>query len=394
MQVYSEEKLKDDSAANYGRPYRQCSISVMDTIADPNITFDENGICNHYHEYNAAVEKYVFLGDAGRKKLEEALSEIKLAGKNNQYDCILGISGGVDSTYLAYLVKKNGLRPLAVHFDYGWNSELAVHNIHTTVEKLGIELYTEVMNWEEFRDLLRSYFKAGVLDLDVPADHMIFGAMYKIAKKFNIKYILSGNNVTTEFVLPKAWNYNKFDYVNIRNIQKKFGTLKLRHLPRLGYWDTLINEHILKIKKLQLLNYIEYNKEEIKATLIKELDWRDYGGKHHESIFTRFYQGYILPVRFGIDKRKAHLSTLIFARQLTKDAALQELSEPSYSLAQQKEDFEYVAKKLGFSLDEFSKVLTAPIIPHSVYGTDQNQRIVFLKWVNRIRNLFGVKKKK
>ena len=193
------------------RPYQQCTLSVMDTIADPDISFDADGICSYYYEYKEAERTQVFTGDEGDRRTAAAVARIKAAKGSKPYDCVLGLSGGADSTYLALLAKQHGLHPLIVHFDYGWNSELAVHNIEQTVKTLNFDLLTYVMDWQEFRSLQRSYFKASVLDLDVPADHMIFGALFKIANQHNIKFVLSGNNVMTEQTLPKAWNYNKFD---------------------------------------------------------------------------------------------------------------------------------------------------------------------------------------
>ncbi len=393
IKEYNEAVLKINSEANFGRVYQQCKVSVMDTIADPDIFFDENGISNYYYEYKLAEEQNVKKGDEAKKILADLSNEIKRQGKKNNYDCIVGLSGGADSTYLALLAKELGLKPLLVHFDYGWNSELAVKNIENAVQKLGFDLYTYVMDWEEFRDLQRSYFKASVLDLDVPADHMIFGALNKIANKFNIKYILSGNNVVTEYTLPKTWNYNKFDMVNIKNIHKIYGILPLKKLPKLGLWHNVYYQLMKGIKSYQLLNLVEYNKESIKRVIKEELDWKDYGGKHHESIFTRFYQGYILPNKFFIDKRKAHLSTLIFSGQITKEEALEELKSPPYDISLQKNDFEYVSKKLGFTIEEFKEVLEQPNRKHEEFGTDGKQREFYYNTMKKIKPLTLVLKK-
>jgi N-acetyl sugar amidotransferase len=375
------------------RPYQQCAISVMDTIADPDIVFDEKGISNYYYEYLEAERKYVIKGEEGQRRMNAIVDEIKQAGRGKQYDCILGLSGGADSTYLALLAKEKGLRPLIVHFDYGWNSETAVQNIERTIQALGFDLYTHVMDWEEFRDILRAYFKASVLDLDVPADHMIFGALYNISNKYNIKYLLSGNNVQTEQTLPKSWNYNKFDIVNLRNIHRKFGSLKLKHFPALGLWEAAWYNLVKNIKSVQLLNYIEYNKADIKRIITEKLGWRDYGGKHHESVFTRFYQGYILPEKFSIDKRKAHLSTLIFAGQITKEEALKELEQPTYDLKLQQQDKEYIAKKLGFTNEEFEEILRLPNRKHEDYGTDRSQRALYFRIMGWIKPVTQIIKK-
>lgn len=381
---YDEERLKADKATNNGRPYQQCTISVMDTIADPNISFDSSGICNYYHDYKELEKKEVFRGEAGRQKLAQTVAAIKSSGRGKEYDCILGLSGGADSSYLAYLAKQQGLRPLVVHFDYGWNLELAVQNIENIIKKLGFNLYTIVMDWEEMRSLQRSYYRASVLDLDVPADHMIFGALYQTADKFGIKHILSGKNIVTEAVLPRAWNYNKFDLVNLRNIHRRFENGSLKKLPALGIWQSGIYAAIKRILTTEMLNYVDYNKADVKKLLVSELDWRDYGGKHYENIFTRFYQGYLLPVKFGIDKRKAHLSNLIFSGQMTKEEALHELSQPPYDRALVMDDMEYVSKKLGFSMDEFVAIINQPNRTHEEFGTDAAQKKLYWGVINTI----------
>lgn len=393
MKVYDEEALKKDIGANYGRPYQQCALSVMDTIADPDISFDEKGICNYYYEYLTAEKAFCKKGEEGRKEQEVLAGKIKKNPGKDGYNCILGLSGGADSAYLAYLAKQLGLNPLLVHFDYGWNTEIAIKNVENAVKATGYNLYTVVMDWDEFRSLQRSYFKASVLDLDVPADHMIFGSLYKIAKKYKIKYILSGNNVWTEHTLPKTWNYNKFDLRNLKNIHQKFENSKLEHLPSLGYWDIILYNTFHKLVRISFLDLQEYKREEILKIIEKELGWKNYGQKHQESVFTRFYQGYILPHKFSIDKRKAHFSNLIFSGQLTKSEALEMLKEPPYPEKMQNEDFDYVAKKLGFSESEFSDILTLPNIAHEFYGTDKKEVERFQKILNIINPLTKLFKK-
>jgi N-acetyl sugar amidotransferase len=350
--------------------YRQCSMSVMDNIADPDITFDEKGICNYYYAYLEAEKNNCLDGELGLKKLEILANHIKNNPGKKGYNCILGLSGGVDSTYLAYLAKKLGLNPLLVHFDYGWNSEIAVKNVQNVVKRTGFDLYTYVMDWNEFRSLQRSYFKASVLDLDVPADHMIFGSLHKVAKKFKIKYILSGKNTWTEHTLPRTWNYNKFDLTNLKNIHKSFENTPLKNLPSLGYFHRIYYNVFLKINSVELLEYQYFNKNEVVGKIKEHMDWVDYGGKHHESVFTRFYQGYILPTKYNIDKRKAHLSNLIFSRQMTKNEALSIINEPTYPVILQRQDFDFVAKKLGFSHNELDEILNQKTTPHEYYGTD------------------------
>jgi len=363
----------------------------MDNIADPNITFDENGVCNYYYEYLKSEKENVFKGEEGEKKLKETIEAIKLAGKGKKYDCILGVSGGVDSTYLAYLAKINNLRTLLVHFDNGWNSELAVKNIENIVNYTGFDLETFVMDWEEFKDIQRAYFKASVLDLEVPTDLMIFGAIYKIADKYNIKYVLSGNNTVTEDLLPKSFYFTKFDLVNLLNIHKRFGTLKIKKLPKLGIYEWIYYTAIKKMNGIRLLNYVEYNKDNVKKFIIEKLGWTDYGGKHYESVFTRFYQGYILPNKFGIDKRKAHLSNLIASGQISRQFALKELENPPMPHDLAIMDKEYVAKKLGFSKEEFEEVLILENVPHELYGTQERikKRIFMIMGVTKpIRKIF------
>lgn len=348
--------------------YQVCTKTVMDTT-DPDITFDENGVCNYWHEFQAFKASLPSAHER-RCQLAETIERIKTAGRGKSYDCILGLSGGVDSSYLAYLAKKLELRPLAVHFDNGWNSELAVSNIEKLITALDYDLETFVMDWDEFRDLQRAYFKASVIDLEVPTDHMIFGALHQLAAKHNINYILSGYNYATEWLLPKAWAYEKFDIVNLRSIHRMFGDRPLKRLPALGLWSSTYYRHVRGIKTVNLLDLIDYKKFYAKQCLSKSIDWRDYGGKHYESVFTRFYQGYILPKKFGVDKRKAHLSNLILSGELRREQAIAELQQPTYEEYLQQQDREYVAKKLGFSLEEFAQLLTQPNRRHEEYGTD------------------------
>ncbi|RYY98235.1 MAG: N-acetyl sugar amidotransferase [Chitinophagaceae bacterium] len=363
---YDEEALKRDPVANNGRAYQQCTRTVMDTIADPLVQFDENGISHYYHQYYEVAKSQLFLGEAGRQKTEAMIAELK-ANRKGKYDCIIGLSGGVDSTYLVYKAKEWGLNPLIVHFDYGWNLELAVQNIEQTLRYTGFELYTYVMNWEDFKALQRAYIKAGVLDLDVPADHLIFAALSRVARKFGIRYQINGFNMQSEQLLPLAWNYNfKFDLKNMEDIYRKHGDgRKIRNLPKLGIWQRIYYDYIFKLKRFTPLNYFDYNKEHAKKELIEKMGWIDYGGKHFENVFTRFYQGYILPSRFQIDKRKAHLSSLICSGQVTRAEALAEIARPPYDLKIMEDDYNYVSKKLGFTPDEFDHYLSQPIRLHS-----------------------------
>ena len=375
--------------------YRQCSVSVMDTIADPDIRFDENGISNYFFEYQTQEKKEVLKGEAGKQKFDELVNLIKRKGQSSKYDCITGVSGGVDSTYLALMAKRAGLRPLIVHFDNGWNSELAVANIKNIISRLDFDLYTLVVDWEEFKDIQLAYLKASVVDIEAITDHAIIGTLYKLAIENNIPYILSGSNVVTEATLPKSWVYNKTDHINLRSIHQKFGTLPLQTFP---LFNSRLKKmaSIKKIQTLSLLNYLPYNKDEVKKEIAAELGWRDYGGKHYESIFTRFYQGYILPEKFRIDKRKAHLSNLIFSGQITKETALAELNTPPYDNNQLQQDYEFVLKKLGLSPDEFDHIMKTPRREHKEFDFEKplHVRYPVLKPVRAIMNLLKGNAKK
>jgi len=340
---------------------------------DPDISFDENGVSNWWHEFHALQANRPDADERDRL-LQQTIAAIKDAGRGKPYDCILGLSGGVDSCYMAYLARQWSLRPLVVHFDNGWNDELAVANIEVIVRKLGFRLSTFVMNWPEFRDLQRAFFKAAVLDLDIPTDHMIFGALHTIANARDIRFILSGNNLATEWLLPRAWYYSKFDLVNLQAIHRRFGQRPLKHLPKLGVWQRLFYQRVKSIQDVKILDLVPYKKTEAKQLLIDEFGWKDYGGKHYESVFTRFYQGYILPTKYGIDKRKAHLSNLICNGEMTRQQALDELSTPPDNPERQRADKRYVAKKLGWSESEFEEILALPPRRHEEFGTDARQR--------------------
>jgi N-acetyl sugar amidotransferase len=361
----------------------------MDNIADPDITFDENGICNYYFEYKKAECTYIINKELRTQKLEELADKIKASGINRPYDCIMGLSGGVDSTYVAYLAKQLGLRPLAVHFDNGWNSETSVKNIENIVNRLGFDLFTYVINWDEFKDLQLAYLKASVVDIEAITDHAIFATLYRIAGERNIKFILSGTNIQTENTLPKSWIFSKTDHINIKSIHKKFGTIPLKTFPFMGVKVKRIYQQVKGITSISVLNYVDYNKANVKEIISKELGWRDYGGKHYESIWTRFYQGYILPTKFNIDKRKAHLSDLIFGGQITKDQAVDELAKPIYERQQFKDDFEFVLKKLGLTQQEFESLMAIP--PQSHYEYDYEKPIdLRYPFLRPLKHLFRI----
>jgi len=326
--------------------FQQCTKTLMDNISDPDIRFDEEGVCNYWYDYQKAEKEMVLTGEEGKKRLEKLIDDLKRSGHRKNYDCILGLSGGVDSSYTAYIAKKYGLRPLIVHFDNGWNSRIAVKNMQNIIKSLDADLHTLVVDWEEFKSLQIAYLKASVVDIEVLTDHAIFATLYQLAHKHNISHILSGNNVQTEFLIPKHWIYNKTDAINIQDINRKFGNKKLKTYPLL---TPLKKKYYLNLKKLEYvspLNNMEYDKKDVIRTIQKEFDWEDYGGKHHESIFTKFYQTYILPEKFRIDKRKAHLSNLICSHQMTREEAIKELDKPMYDKDELEKDKAWIDQQI------------------------------------------------
>lgn len=370
-----------------GKVFQRCTKTVMDTIADPNITFDEEGVCNYWYEYQEAAKVKLIHGEAGEKKWADKIAAIKKAGKGKKYDCIIGVSGGVDSTYVAYLVKQAALRPLVVHFDNGWNSEIAVQNIQKIIEYLDADLYTLVVDWEEFRDLQRAYLKAGVVDIEVLTDHAIIATLYKLAVKHKLNYVISGTNTETEELLPKSWVFRKIDSVNIKDIHSKYGELSLKTYP---FFSILKKKYYSKFKRLEFvqpINWAPYNKQKVKAIIKSEIGWQDYGGKHHESIFTKFYQNYILPTKFDIDKRKAHLSNLICSEQFSREEAIEVLQEPLYDPIELQNDKEFVVKKLGFSMEEFDQIMQEA--PRSHYDFDTEGAIEnHYPWLKPLKGIY------
>ena len=342
------------------RSFKVCSKCIMDTT-DPDIEFDQDGICNHCKRYDEIRRTRIIPDDKKSVELAKIVSKIKTAGARQKYDCIIGVSGGVDSTYVAYLVKELGLRPLAVHFDNGWNSELAVSNIEKTLKNLDIDLYTYVVDWEEFRDIQLSFLKASTPDAEIPTDHGILAILHKVASDNNVKYILLGHNYSTEAILPLKWGYGYFDARYINDVRKRFGSVRQKTYPMMSLVKFIYYTQVKKIKINPILNYVEYIKSTAVDLIEKKLGLVNYGGKHYESIYTRFFQSYILPRKFNIDKRKAHLSTLINSGQLTREQALVELKEPIFDSKRMQEDKEYVIKKLGLTEGIFEALMEQPI---------------------------------
>ncbi|WP_211618617.1 N-acetyl sugar amidotransferase [Pseudidiomarina aestuarii] len=350
------------------RPHQECVECVMDT-SDPDIKFDQNGVCNHcikYKEYTMSIGDY----SERRRKLDALVERLKAKGRGRDYDCIMGLSGGVDSSYLAwYAVKKLGLRPLVVHVDTGWNSELAVNNIQNIVQKLDLDLHTLVIDWPEIKDLQRAYFLSGVANLDVPQDHAFIASLYNEAKKYGISDILNGGNMQTESILPSAWGYDASDPTSLIGIHKRFGKLKrLKRYPIHSTFSKFIYyPFIAKMRTHRPLELIEYNKQEAKNILVSEMGWRDYGGKHYESVFTKFFQAHYLPYKFGYDKRKAHLSSLIVSGQISREEAVKELLEPLYSEVELREDRQFFMKKLDIDSDTYERIMSSEPVSFSQY---------------------------
>lgn len=344
------------------QPYQVCSNCVMDTT-DSMITFDENGMCDHCVNFYGNILPHWHPDSRGWVTLQKIVEKIKHAGKGKSFDCIMGMSGGIDSSYLTYIAKeKLGLRPLVFHVDAGWNSQQAVNNIEKLVDELKLDLYTEVVNWQEMRDLQLAFFKAGVPHLDTPQDHAFFATMYNFAAKHKVKYILTGANYATECVKnPLEWHYHASDLRQLYDIHGTFGTVPLKTFPLANVLKYKVYYRFLKgIRVVKPLNYIPYIKQDAMALLIENFGWQPYSQKHFESRFTKFYEGYWLPKKFGYDKRKVQFSSLILTNQMTRESALQELQRPSYDVSTIHDDFEYIATKLGISVVELQGYLDGP----------------------------------
>ena len=326
----------------------------MDT-SDPSITFDKDGISNHYHEFKQLVEPNWQTDQAGEKYLSSYIAKIKRDGKGKDFDCILGLSGGVDSSYMLHiLVTEYGLRPLVFHVDGGWNSEVAVHNINVLVDSLGVDLYTEVINWNEMRDFQLAMFKSGVPHLDIPQDLAFIGVLYKFASKHSIKYIINGGNISTECVLmPLDILYWPSDWLQVRDILSQYGEVPMTSFPFTNILHhKLYLPYVRRIRTFKPLNYVPYFKDSAIKTLQTHYDWKPYAQKHFESRFTRFFESYWLPTRFGYDMRRNQFSSLILTGQMTRDEALQRLSSLPYDPSQIEQDFRYIASKLNISVSE------------------------------------------
>lgn len=356
------------------KKHQICTNCVMDTT-DSKIIFDEDGVCDHCNTFYKDIQPNWHTDERGDKELKEIVSKIKKDGKNKDFDCLMGMSGGIDSSYLLYIMKeKYGLRPLVFHVDAGWNSQIAVNNIERLVDGLGLDLYTEVINWEEIKDLQLAFFKSGVPHIDVPQDHAFFATMYKFASKHKIKFILTGGNYSTECVRnPLEWMYYQSDSIQLRDIYNKHGKGKLKDYPVTNIlWHKVYLPYLKGIKLIRPLDYVPYNKDEAMQLLVDKFGYQKYPQKHFESRFTRFYEAYWLPEKFGYDTRKVQFSSLILTGQMSREEALKILEEPAYNPETIKQDFEFVANKLDISVEELQSYLDAPNKTYKDYKSQES----------------------
>lgn len=365
------------------KKYNLCKRCVMDT-SDPKIIFDQDGICNHCKEFDDITSKRWFPNEQGDQMLKQIFNNLKKENAGKEYDCILGLSGGVDSSYLAIKLYEAGIRPLVVHVDGGWNSELAVQNIESIVNSFSWHLHTIVIDWEEMKDLQLAYLKSAIANQDVPQDHAFFASLYHYATKFGVRYVISGGNIATESIFPDTWHWSAMDADNLLAIHSKYGRKKLRNYKTIGFYQMyFFYPFIKRMKTIRPLNYMPYVKSKALLELKEKVGYKEYARKHGESVFTKFFQNYWLPFKFGYDKRRPHLSSLIMSKQMSRDEALAELKKPLYDEIELKEDKEYIAKKLGVSDDEFEFILQMP--SHN-YSDFKNSEAKYLR-MKRIQNM-------
>ena len=367
-------------------PYQVCTNCVMDT-SDSHIVFDEKGMCDNCNNFYTHVLPNWHTDAKGRAQLESIVEKIKKEGAGKEFDCIFGMSGGLDSSYLLHLaVKELGLRPLVFHVDGGWNSEAAVNNIQVMIDKLGLDLYTEVINWEEMKDFQLAFFKSGVPHLDIPQDHAFVATLYNFADKYNIKYILNGGNIATESVRPPMeWIYYGTDMSQIRDIIKKFGTKEMESYPFSPILRHKVYLRYIKgVKVVKPLNLMPYYKDQTIKFLVDNYQWKPYPQKHFESRFTKFYESYWLTERFGFDTRKTQFSSLILSGQMKREDALQKLKQPAFDVRTIEDDFNYVATKLGISNEQ---LLTYFTMEKKFYWDYKNQSSLFVTGARLLRTL-------
>ncbi|EJF1758309.1 N-acetyl sugar amidotransferase [Vibrio cholerae] len=372
--------------------YTICSRCIMDT-SDAVISFDTNGICDHCNNFDVNIKPNWHTDQQGYAELMKAAERIKQEGKGKDFDCIIGLSGGLDSSYTAYVAKEiMGLRPLLFHVDAGWNTDQAVGNIEKLVDGLGLELYTEVINWEEMKDLQVAFLKSGIPDQDIPQDCAFFSALYKFARKNKIKYVLTGGNFSTECCRePNEWGaYPGIDKTFITDIHKKFGKRQLKTFPIIDVLVYKVFHHrVLGMKVFKPLNLVPYIKKEAEQLLQEKYGWQPFQHKHHESRFTRFYEDYWMPRKFGYEKRRAHFSSLIMTGQLTREQALERIAKPELSDEFMKNEFKYVANKLGLSVDELQQIFEQP---NKSYR-DYKNKLWLIQLGAKIINMLGIERR-
>jgi N-acetyl sugar amidotransferase len=371
--------MSDEKMSASDQKYQICTNCVMDT-SDPQITFSADGRCDFCGNYYNTILPSWHPDEQGKKALLEISERIKRETEGKEYNCIIGISGGVDSSYLTHIVTKvMGLKPLLFSVDGGWNLNVAVENIEKLVKKLQLDLYTEVVNWHEMKDLQLAFLKSQVPYQDTPQDHVIFAGLYNYAAKHGIKHILTGGNFSTECVKPPLeWTYIN-DIRMIKDIHKKFGHVPLKTFPMCGMLKNRIYyRYIRGMKVIKPLDYIPYHKEEAIKLLENEYGWQQYKNKHYENVFTRFYEGYYLPKKFGYDKRRCYLSSLILTEQMTRSEALEELERPSYDPKQAEEDKEFIAKKLGITVKEMDDLIAGENKTYRDYKNSEKMLNMFI----------------
>lgn len=355
----------------------------MDTT-DQGITFDSYGVCNHCHTFDSRSRQEWFPNAEGRMRWDSLVSDIKASGKGQEYDCILGLSGGVDSSYLAIKVSEWGLRPLVMHVDAGWNSELAVSNIEAIIKHCNYDLHTHVVDWEDMRDLHLAYLRAAVANQDVPQDHIFFASLYHFATRNDIRYILSGGNLATEGIFPSSWHGSAMDSINLKAIHKKYGDRKLGHYKTISFFESYIwYPFIKKMRTVRPLNYMPYDKNAALKELEDTVGYKPYPRKHGESLFTKLFQNYYLPQKFGMDKRRPHFASLIVSGQMSRNEALVKLMEPLYDPSELEIDINYFCKKLRISRHEFEDIMKAPIHHYSEFP-NWDGRYQMLKRVQKV----------
>ena len=366
--------------------YKVCSYCVMDT-SDEDIIFNENGRCNHCLDFELVLRDSKYAKRNSEEKLERLLKTVKVKGKKKKYDCLVGISGGVDSCYMAYLCKKWGLNPLLTHMDNGWNSEIAVKNVKKMVDKLGFDYVSYVLDWREFREIQLAFLKSSIVDLEMPTDIAIAASLYKTASKYGIKYIISGGNFSGEGILPLTWGYHVLkDEKLYRYIVKKYSKTKIKQVPIVGLKGEIYYKFFKRIKTIYPLNFVEYNKDEAKQFLMNNYKWEDYGGKHAESKITAFWQTYVMPEKFNMDYRRATFSSQIVSGQISRETALEELKNLPYELEKIEIDKKYIAKKYSIHESKLEEYLNNPPKTFKKFPNDR----IKIEWLYSIyRRIFN-----